>query len=355
MKLAVVGGGINGVMTAWALAARGHAVELFERGALMGATSSASSRMLHGGIRYLEQGHFSLVREALQERSWWLANAPHLTRKFPLLIPVYRGARRGRFIIGAGVMLYDFLARGSGFPRGRWLNAAATRARLPHLKTAGLLGAWEYWDAQMDDHALGLWAAGRAREAGVQIFEHSAVETVSTEGVLGLPGEQRAYDCIINAAGPWAGALLAHSGIASPHQLDLVRGSHLLIHRRVDCGAVLQDAASRRVIFVLPAGEHALLGTTEVLQEAPETASPSNDEIALLRAAYEAAFDDALAPVDIARAFSGVRPVVRAGANFSAASRESLLERQGRLITVFGGKWTSARVLGERVAALVGA
>lgn len=353
MKVAVIGGGINGVMAAWALAGEGCRVSLFERGELMSETSAASSKMLHGGIRYLEQRHFSLVREALAERAWWLEKAPHLTRKIPLLIPVYRGAARGRWLLGAGVMLYDFLARGSGFPRSRWHSAAATLERLPHLAPQGLVGAWEYWDGLMDDQALGLWAAEQARGAGVVIHTHANVSRVAVSGEAVINGKREAFDCVVNAAGPWAGALLKASGVASDHQLDLVRGTHLVIQRRIDCGCVLQDRASRRVVFVLPQGEQALLGTTEMLQAEPSPTQPTDEEITFLTAAYNRAFGDVLMKHDIVRSFAGVRPVVRSEGDFSSASRESVIESRGRLISIFGGKWTTSRALAQRVVRAV--
>jgi glycerol-3-phosphate dehydrogenase len=350
MKLAVIGGGIHGVMCAWALARAGHDITLFERGELMAETSAASSRMLHGGIRYLEHGHFSLVREALTERAWWLGQAPHLARAAPFLIPVYRGARRGRWAIGLGVRLYDFLARGSGFPRGAWRGVAATRQALPHLAAEGLIGAWEYWDGVMDDRALGLWAAEQTQAAGVHFLTHTPVTAIRLDGQVQLASQTLPFEGVINATGPWAGALLARSGLPCQHRLDLIRGTHVLIRRRLGCGCVLQDAASARVIFVLPQGEHALLGTTEVLQAEPGGAQPSADEIAYLRAAWARAFDDPLQDDDVIEAFAGVRPVVRAGADFSAASRESVLEINGRVLSVLGGKWTTSRALAEKVA-----
>ena len=353
MKVAVIGGGINGVMAAWALAEAGCETHLFERGELMSETSAASSKMLHGGIRYLEQGHFGLVREALAERAWWLEKAPHLTRKIPLLIPIYRHGPRNRFVIGAGVMLYDLLARGSGFPAGRWQSRADTLSRLPYLNPEGLVGAWEYWDGLMDDRALGLWAAGQARAAGVRIHTHAPVQRLAASGDVLINGHSTSFDRVINAAGPWTGALLRASHIESDHTLDLVRGSHLVIARSVPCGVALQDAGSRRVVFLLPQGERALFGTTEVLQTTPAPAVPSAEEVQFLLDAYHRAFDDVLVEDDIVGRFAGLRPVVRAGADFSAASRESVIEVRGRVVTVFGGKWTTARALAERIVEVV--
>ena len=140
MKVAVIGGGINGVMTAWAFARRGDSVDLFEKGRLMSATSRSSTKMLHGGLRYLEHGHFGLVREALQERSWWIRQAPQLASPLELLIPIYRNGERAKWLVGAGIRLYDLLATGSGFPRGRWYGADEVVERFPALETRPVAG-----------------------------------------------------------------------------------------------------------------------------------------------------------------------------------------------------------------------
>ena len=148
MRIAVIGGGINGLASAWQLALAGHQVELFERDALMQATSAASSKLLHGGLRYLEQGELRLVHEALQERRWWIKKAPHLTRRLPILYPIYRDGRRPRWQLKIGLWLYDFLSSRKGIGRHRWLTAEQTLRCSPGLKTAGLHGAFLFFDGQ---------------------------------------------------------------------------------------------------------------------------------------------------------------------------------------------------------------
>jgi len=168
MTVGVVGGGINGVMSAWALARRGCQVTLFERGELMGETSSSSTKLLHGGIRYLETGQFALVREALRERRWWLDRAPHLAHPLRMLIPVYTRSRRGRWKVRCGLALYDLLAGVARLGPTSWLDPGEVRTKLPSLNPRGLRGAYAFFDAQMDDRALGLWAAQQAAQAGVE-------------------------------------------------------------------------------------------------------------------------------------------------------------------------------------------
>src|SRR5689334_13080078 len=262
MKCAVVGGGINGVMSAWALAKRGHQVDLYERGELMGATSSASTKLIHGGLRYLEAGEFRLVREALRERLFWLNAAPDLVHKIELVLPVYKWSRRARWLLRTGLFLYDVLAGKANLGRHRWLAAAELQQLVPDLSSDELLGGFAFFDAQMDDRALGLWAADRARQAGVHIEVCARVDSVDTNGALSLNDRSFSYDVVINAAGPWAEALLRASGITSTHHLDLVRGSHLLLNRQTSRGLLVESPEEERFCFILPYQGKTLLGTT---------------------------------------------------------------------------------------------
>jgi len=350
MKVAVIGGGINGVMTAWAFARRGNSVDLFEKGRLMSATSRSSTKMLHGGLRYLEYGHLGLVREALQERSWWIRQAPQLARPLELLIPIYRNGERARWLVGAGIRLYDLLATGSGFPGGRWYSANEVAECFPGLRRNALLGAYGYWDARMDDYQLGLWAAEKARESGVTIHEQTPVLRIDpATGAVSTEGSNACYGRIVNVAGPWAERILATSGVTSAYRLDLIRGSHIVVPGKLEQGCVLQVPGEKRILFVLPHGEDTLLGTTEVSQADPDRCAPSDEEIDYLIANYNRCFYEVITRRDIISFFAGIRPIVASKTDFSAASRESVIERQGRLINVFGGKWTTSRALATAV------
>lgn len=351
MKIAVIGGGINGIMAAWELARRGCSVDLFEKGSLMSATSRASTKMLHGGLRYLEYGHFGLVREALQERAWWIAQAPALARPIEILLPVFAGHGRPGWQVGLGVRLYDLLATGSGFRKGHRYSANEVLAILPSLKSAGLLGAYAYWDGQMDDFQLGLWAAEQAQKAGVNVHENSLVERVDPEtGVIAVNGASRGYDRLVNATGPWAEQLINNSSPPSQYRLDLVRGSHIILAGSLEKGCVLQVAGERRILFVLPYKGNILLGTTEVRQSEPDPIPPSESEIAYLLANYNLFFQEARTAKDVIDSFSGVRPIVASKENCSSASRESVIESRARLVNVFGGKWTTSRSLAIAIA-----
>jgi len=348
-RTAVVGGGINGVMIAWALAQSGHQVELFERNTLIGATSAASTKLLHGGLRYLEHGRFGLVREALRERAWWLEAAPHLTRPIELIFPLYRNSPRPRPLIKAGLLLYDALAGSNRLGRHHWLARVELLELAPQLKDDGLAGGFIFYDGQMDDRALGLWAADQVRRSGALIHERAPVEHLSPEGTLTVHGERLRFDRVINAAGPWAKRLLDASGIASRHDLDLVRGSHLLFDVSLDRGCLLQRADDKRICFALPYKNATLVGTTEVRQTLDEPVVCSDYEADYLLSVYNQYFRESKSTADAKACFSGLRPLIRSHSEPGRASREYAIEQQDRLITVFGGKWTTSRALAQKV------
>jgi glycerol-3-phosphate dehydrogenase len=294
-----------------------------------------------------------LVREALRERSWWLAQAPELTRPLEILLPLHAGQGRPRWQVAAGVCLYDLLATGTGFQRGRWHSGCEVEVRLPTLQSRGLRGAYSYWDGQMDDYRLGLWAADQAAKAGVRIHEDSPVRRVEPgRGAIALDGQCISFDRVVNFAGPWASELLSSSAVPTRYRLDLVRGSHLLLKGSIDCGCVMQVPGECRMLFVLPYQGNILLGTTEVRQQDPDHPIPEKSEIDYLLATYNRFFTDRRTAADIVDTFSGVRPIVASKDDVSAASRDSVIERRQRLVNVFGGKWTTSRALAAAVADL---
>lgn len=349
----MIGGGINGTMTAWALAQEGAQVTLFEAHQLMSKTSRASTKMLHGGLRYLANFEFAMVRESLQERRWWRSQKTGLVQPIAIVVPIRKHDLSRRILVGLGVKLYDLLAAGSGFTRSRWLDQRALRQRFPGLKVDRLAGGWEYWDAQMDDHALGLWAADQAKRAGVTILEHRRVARITPDGQITLAGEDQpspqSFDLIVNAAGPWAEQLLNDSAIPHDHGLTLIRGSHLLVTPVPQTGLALPHR-DNRLIFFLPYQSKGLLGTTEIDQSIDDPIQASSQEIDELTQCYADWFETPLHRQDIQEVFSGLRPVVRQmGRSLSAASREAVIETQGRIVTIWGGKWTTSRQLGLSV------
>lgn len=341
MRVAVVGAGIVGACTAWALVRKGANVSLFERKRPMAETSRASSKLLHGGLRYLEGGHVGLVGKSLQARAAWLRQAPHLCEPLQLLLPVYENAGRPRWAIGLGISLYDLLARGSGFPKGRWLTANEVGALQPALVRSGLKGAYAFYDAKMDDEALGNWVVEQFCAAGGEVICGTAVTHID---------DLDRFDRIVNATGPWALELRRTQSGPPAYALDWVRGSHIVLDRPCPAAMLLQVPGEKRIFFVLPRNGQTLIGTTEVRQATPDNPGPTEDEIRYLLDAYNHYLTLSARRSDVADAFAGVRPLIRSADNPSDATREWAFERVGKVLHIYGGKWTTAQLQGEEAA-----
>jgi glycerol-3-phosphate dehydrogenase len=352
MDVGIVGGGINGLCCAWRLAELGHRVTLYERGQLMGETSQTSSKLLHGGLRYLENGEFRLVREALRERDAWLGRVPSLAWPLQLTYPIYSDARRSRWTVGLGLFAYDRIAGRTNLPRATWISAKELVLQDPRLNASGLIGGWRFWDGQMDDHALGLWVARRAREAGCTFHENAVVTRVRPNGSLLVDGHERTHERLINAAGPWACQLLERSGLSAPVAIDPVRGSHLVLSDPTAHAYLVEVPKERRMAFILPWKGGTLVGTTEVRQHLDHPITCDDREIAYLSSLYKHYLPNA--PLRITGTFAGVRPLILSAEDPGRATREYAFHRDGQLLTVIGGKWTTAYALANHVAQTLG-
>ena len=350
MKIAVIGGGINGVMTAWELCKNNHEVILFEKNTLMSQTSSASSKLLHGGLRYLENYEFRLVREALRERLWWINQAPHLAHPLKIFIPIYKQSRRHAWAYKIGMCLYDFLS-GKGIIGVHQKHSKSELQQLcPELKTDKMTSGFSYYDGQMDDYQLGLWAAEQAKKyKNLTVLENTSVDKINVDGEISYNNIKEKFDKVVNIAGPWAYKLMKDNNINSNYELDLVRGSHIVIDRELDHGYLLEVPNERRVFFVLPYQGQTLIGTTEVKQCGLDEINPSNFEIAYLKNAYNHYFINKITEQDIVYSFSGVRPLVKNSKEMSLTTREYMIQKNGNVISVFGGKWTTSRRLAKKV------
>ena len=363
----MIGGGIQGVAVARDAALRGLRVSLVEAGDLASGTSSRTSKLVHGGIRYLETGEFGLVREALRERSILLRTAPGFVRPVPFLLPHYRRQGRPRSWIRLGLGLYSLLAREApaDLRAHRSVSPAEALALEPSLEPRGLEGASLFFDAQMEDARLCVALAMDGTRAGLDLATHTAVVSLARDGATwrarlrnGIDGSEResAARFVVNAAGPWAddvGHLLGDDRA----RVRRTRGTHVVVPAVARQHALLLTARrDGRVFFVLPWGGHSLVGTTDVDDDrAPETVSPPPEDIRyLLDEAGHAV--PALRGVRPVRAFAGVRSLVRGGASrpWVNAREHRVVSEPGR-ITLIGGKYTTHRSLAERVVGQVAA
>jgi len=350
MKIAVIGGGINGIMTAWELCKHHHDVTLFEKNTLMSQTSSSSSKLLHGGLRYLENFEFRLVKEALRERQWWINQAPYLAQPLKIFIPVYKRSRRPVWFYKLGLCLYDLFAGKQNIGKHQNHSMASMQGLCPELKMDGLIKGFSYYDGQMDDYQLGLWAADQVKQyKNFTAIEETAIDRVDINGEISYNGNKEQFDKVINVAGPWAYQLLKDSNIDSEYELDLVRGSHIVVNRRLDHGYFLEVPSERRIIFVVPYKGQTLIGTTEVRQKISEEIKPEQSEVNYLMGAYNSYFVEQITEQDVVKSFAGVRPLIKSSNDANKTTREYTIQTNKNLISVFGGKWTTSRQLAKKV------
>ena len=371
----VVGGGITGAGIARDAALRGFRTAVVDKGDFASGTSSHSSRLIHGGLRYLEQYEFHLVREASHERRVLLQVAPHLVRPLQFVLPSYRGARVPAWRLRAGLWLYDLLAGFRNVGLHRWLGRKATLRLEPALRDKDLQGAALYFDAQTDDARLTLATMRAAAQAGALVASHASVTALlKPDGRIrgaavrdGLSGQEYSVRAlvVVNAAGPWTDELRRLEAPDAAPLLRLTRGAHVAVPRR-RLGHVramtLTSPLDGRVMFVLPWGDLSYIGTTDTDDDtSPDDVRATGEDVVYLLRSANWFFPTArLSPRDVVATWAGLRPLLRAdGAGAvapSATSREHrLVEGPGGLLTIAGGKLTTYRLMAREVVDRVAA
>jgi glycerol-3-phosphate dehydrogenase len=370
--LVVIGAGINGAAVARDAALRGLKVALVDRGDFAGATSSRSSKLIHGGFRYLPQGQFKLVYSALRERERLRRHtAPHLVRPIRFLFPVYRGRGFGRFTMAMGLTLYDLFAR---TPRAEWhsnLNAPSVRELEPALSREGLTGGARYYDAWADDARVtfenvldaNLHDAAVANYTSVKGFIKNG-DRITAAGIRDLIGGQT-YELrakkFLNAAGPWVDHIRRMEDPSASDTVRLTKGVHLVFARTilpVRESLVLGDH-NGRIVFVMPHDRYVLVGTTDTdFSGDPATVKTGPEDVEyLLSVLAESLPGMKLKNSDVASSFAGLRALVRAGEQGkrpSSVPREEVIEEsKAGLITIAGGKLTTHREIAQKLVDLV--
>jgi glycerol-3-phosphate dehydrogenase len=367
--LCVIGGGIHGAAVARDAAGRGLKVILAEKADYASATSSASSKLIHGGLRYLELGRLGLVRESLVERTLLLKAAPHLVAPLRFLLPIYGWHKRQALILRAGLALYDTLSFGGGLPASGRLDDDDI-SQLPRLRQANLSSVLHYCDCITDDARLTLAVLLDARARGANILNRRAVTAIAplADGYgieLDERGTQRRIETrfVVNAAGPWVAHVDAMTGAAPPPRaLSLVRGSHIVLNMPEPPQAdayTLQDQ-EERVVFVIPWLDRRFLvvGTTDVPHHGdPGAAHCSDAERAYLLDAYNRYFAYPGRPAsdqDVVFTWSGVRALesnddTKPSRISRSPALSSTANGRGGFVTLYGGKLTTHRAFAEEV------
>lgn len=379
--LCVIGGGINGVAVARDAALRGLTVVLLERRDLSSGTSAWSSRIVHGGLKYLEHLEVGLVRECVRDRRELLRDAPHLVDLFPMLIPGFRGDRRPWWLIRLGVIAHDVLKGRDPFPRGRSLGRDAVARLAPGLDLDQLRGATLYHDGQVTwAERLAVELAVDAAAAGADVVTRAEVVGFLTEGdrVTGVrvrdlaPDRAGAADvvhevrarAVVNAAGPWVDAVLAH-GVPGPRRIGGTKGSHVVVDRFDGAPEVctfFEAHADGRPMYLMPWAGRLLIGTTDLTFEGGlDDLAASDEEIAYLLGETNRLYPRAgLTEADVLYSYAGVRPLpALVGVTDNAKiPREHVIVDHAPthrgLVSALSGKWTTHRALAEDAIAAAG-
>ncbi len=356
----VIGAGIHGVGVAQAAACRGHSVLVLEKTGLAAGTSSRSSKLIHGGLRYLEGHDYGLVRESLRERAILLRIAPELVRLQPFSIPVYADTSRRPLTLRAGLLLYALLG---GLNRASRFRKLARREwdQLDGLETRGLQSVFQYHDAQTNDVELTRAVMQSASELGVVLncpaeFLGASIGPQGCEITYRSGGSNRHCSAVamVNAAGPWVGSVAERITPEPPRvAADLVQGSHLVMQDGLAQGCYYLEAPQdKRAVFLLPWGKHALLGTTErVYSGDPAAVTVLPEEERYLLAVLQHYFPQHSQQV-VSR-FAGLRVLPISADTAFRRSRETRLPvdnaRQPRLVSIYGGKLTGYRATAQKV------
>lgn len=356
--LVIIGAGINGAGIAQAAAASGYSVLVLEQYEKPGlGTSSRSSKLIHGGLRYLESGQFQLVYEGLRERGYLLRNAPHLVRLIPFHIPIFHHTRRRPWLIAIGLAIYTLFSR----KPFHWIRHSHWR-QLEGLKTDHLDAVLSYYDAQTDDACLTRSVLASARQLGATVKTDSQFRKASLhQGRYTVYyhslGEihQITTPVLINAAGPWANQVLNQiSPLPQQRAVDLVQGTHIVIQKTIHNFYYLEAPQDERAVFIMPWRGNTLVGTTEVTYQGdPAEVVPLESEINYLLEVYNHHFEQPIQRVDVMDSFAGLRVLPAGKEGIFQRSRDTLINsqvREGTIITtIYGGKLTVYRSTAEKV------
>ncbi|HLD88233.1 MAG TPA: glycerol-3-phosphate dehydrogenase/oxidase [Candidatus Omnitrophota bacterium] len=363
--LLVIGGGINGAAIAYLAASTGASVALLEKGDFAGGTSSKSTKLMHGGLRYLEHLEFDLVAESLKERYIQWKSAPHLVKPMAFVIPVYRGDPRGLWQMRLGVWLYDALSGAYTLGGHRTLSKKEVVRHIAGINPEGLVGGVEYFDAQMDDARLCLENVLMADKHGAHAANHAEVmgflknngRTVGArvqDARAGTSFDVLARQIVV-AAGPWSDMVLHKDAPRAKPCLRGTKGAHVVYRGRLSDRALLVPTRTgKRVIFIIPFKGNTLIGTTDTdYADSPDDVRCDEDDVAyLLGEANRILSGRTLQKENVIMTFAGVRPLVHDRGTPSQVSRRHVIKRAlSGVYYVLGGKYTTYRAIARECVA----
>jgi len=354
--LFIIGGGINGAGLARDAAGRGFSVCLADKGEIGGATSSWSTKLIHGGLRYLENYEFKLVRESLKERETIYRIAKPISKSIPFIIP-YVNKIRPAWLIKIGLFLYDNLGGKTVIPKSKTLEISE---KLPNILKKKYKTGFQYFDVQIDDKKLTKLNIKSAKKYKAKIFEYNKVkkvEIIENHWLIHLEkGERIKSKILINASGPWINETLKKNiRIKSKNKIRLVKGSHIITKKlyKKDIAFTFQNR-DKRIIFVIPyKNKFSLIGTTEIEVKSPENKRISKKEIQYLISSVNNYLEKQISKNDIVDSYSGIRPLIEDFNQASKVTRDYIFDlniiKNLPLLSIYGGKLTTYRKLAENV------
>jgi glycerol-3-phosphate dehydrogenase len=371
LDILIVGGGITGAGIARDAAMRGYRVALVDKGDFASGTSSKSSRLVHGGVRYLELFEFGLVYEASRERRTLMQIAPHLVRPLPFLFPVYRDARWKPWMINIGMWLYDALAAFRNVKRHRMLSRAQIKELMPGIDAENISGGALYFDGQVDDARLTLETIRAAHRHGAAIANYVQVDSLIKEAgrIVGvqahdvLNGQRFSIRSriVVNATGPWTDTLLQLDNPQSPRRLRPTKGVHILVPKSKmggDNAVAFPAHSDGRLMFLIPWGDFTIVGTTDTDYDGnyDNVHADKADVDYIVASANHAFAESPIDKSDIISAYAGLRPLVlQLGKSAAQTSREHVIwTSESGLVTIAGGKLTTYRSMAQELVDLVG-
>lgn len=358
----VIGGGATGLGVAVDASSRGYRTVLVEQADFAKGTSSRSTKLVHGGVRYLQQGNISLVLEALRERGILHKNAPHVVGNLSFVVPIYDWWE-GPFY-GVGLKLYDTMAGKQGLGRSKWLSKAETQRQIPTVRAEGLRGGVRYFDGQFDDARLAIDLAHTASDLGAVVLNYAQVTSLDTahgmvagavvRDVIGEKEYRITARVVINATGPFCDAVRKMDDPAAAPMIKPSRGVHIVLDRSFlprESAIMVPHTSDGRVLFSIPWHDRVLVGTTDTAVETADLEPRAgSDDIAFLLENVSRYLTGDPSERDVLSVFAGIRPLVDFGNHDGTASisREHTIHISGSgLITVAGGKWTTYRKMAE--------
>lgn len=356
----ILGAGINGLAVARALALEGKSVCVVDKGLIACGASSHSSRLIHGGLRYLEHSEFSLVKEALKDQAYLLQNYPDLVKRHPFYLPHYKHSSRPAWMIKLGLFFYRFFAFHP--EKSKKVDIDSFKKEFSVLNEENLEAVYSYYDAQTQDKKLTQTIGEEARKAGTIIKENQELTnlTFNEQGIrVKLPNETLSTKLLINATGAWIDEVNTKFRLPTRFSIEKLSGIHLVLEGRLTPEPLILETQNQRIIFILPQeNNETLIGTTEHVELRPtDTIMVNEADVSYLLREINLYLKTPLQRDDIKSTFVGVRPIIKTRKNPSKMSREYKLDLHtkgdNRLLHIYGGKLTTFNSLSRNVSKLL--